>query len=124
MTARFFSATLLFAMSVPVFAQNAPPAAGLAGEPAISPTRGQDQHQLWTDRYECYGWAKGQSGYDPAQPGNSASQDTYRRAFTACMSGRGYTLSYGAAAASPRGSSPAAAPPPPVPGQPVYMRQY
>jgi Outer membrane protein beta-barrel domain len=119
MTAKFFSASLLFAMSVPALAQYAQPAAGLAGEPAISPSRGQDQQQVARDRYECYGWAKGQSGYDPALPTNGASPDTYRRAFTACMSGRGYSVSYGAAAAP----APAAAPPPPA-VQPVYVRQY
>jgi hypothetical protein len=37
------------------------------------------------------------------------------------MSGRGYTVSYSAAAPS---SSPLAAPPPPPPSRPVYMRQY
>ena len=118
MTARFLSASLLFAISVPALAQFAQPAAGVRAEPAISPNRGQDQEQVSRDRYECYGWAKGQSGYDPAQPGKGTSEDMYRRAFTACMSGRGYTLSYGAAPATP----PPAAPPPPM--QPVYMRQY
>jgi hypothetical protein len=48
------------------------------------------------------------------------SQDMYRRAFSACMSGRGYTVSYGAAAPSP---SPPAISPSPVPLRPVYMRQ-
>jgi hypothetical protein len=118
MIARFFSTSLLLAMSVPALAQYAQPG---AGEPAISPKRGQDQNQLQFDRYECYGWAKGQSGYDPGQPGTATSQDMYRRAFTACMSGRGYTVSYGATAAP---SAPPAAPPPPSPVQPVYMRQY
>jgi len=116
---RIFSSALLVAMSLPAVAQYAPPAAGPGGEPAISPNRGQDQHQLSRDRYECYGWAKGQSGYDPGQAVNGAGQNTYRRAFTACMSGRGYTVSYGAAAAP--SSSPGAPPPPaPVP----VLRQY
>jgi hypothetical protein len=121
MTTRFFSGFFLFAMSVPVMAQYAQPPAGLAGEPTISPNRGQDQHQVQFDRYECYGWAKGQSGYDPAQPGNGTRQDMYRRAFTACMSGRGYTVSYAAAVPVP---SPPAAPPPRAPVPLVYMRQY
>jgi len=121
MTAKFFSSALLVAMSLPAVAQYAPPAPTATGEPAISPKSGQNQQQLARDRYECYGWAKGQSGYDPAQPGNGSRPDMYRRAFTACMSGRGYTVSYGAAVAP----SPApAAPPPPTRVQPVYMRQY
>jgi opacity protein-like surface antigen len=116
---KFLSAPLLL-MSASALAQYAQQPSGPGGEPAISPNRGQDQHQLQFDRYECYGWAKGQSGYDPAQPGNGMSQDMYRRAFSACMTGRGYTVSYGAAAPSP---SPPAAPPPRAPVQPVYMRQ-
>jgi Outer membrane protein beta-barrel domain len=120
MTARFFSAFLLLAISVPAMAQYAPPAT-TAGEPAISPDRGQDQHQLQFDRYECYVWGKRQTGYDPSQPGSAASQDMYRRAFSACMSGRGYTLSYAAPAPGP---SPPATLPPPAPVPPVYMRQY
>jgi hypothetical protein len=121
MPCKFLSATLLFAMSASAVAQYAQQPAGPTGEPAISPNRGQDQHQLQFDRYECYGWAKGQSGYDPAQPGTAMSQDMYRRAFSACMSGRGYTVSYGAAAPGPPRP---AAPPPTAPLQPVYMRQY
>jgi hypothetical protein len=120
MTGKFFGASLLFAMSVPALAQYAQPAAGLAGEPGISPNRGQDQQQLLRDRYECYGWAKAQSGYDPAQPGNGTNPDPYRRAFAACMTGRGYTVSYGAAAPA----APVAAPPPQMRAQPVYVRQY
>jgi opacity protein-like surface antigen len=121
MPSRFLSVPWLLAISVSAWAQYAQQPAGPAGEPAISPNRGQDQHQLLFDRYECYGWAKGQSGYDPAQPGNGMSQDMYRRAFSACMSGRGYTVSYGAAVPSP---SPPAAPPPTAPVRPMYMRQY
>jgi hypothetical protein len=119
MPCRFLSATLLIAICVPAVAQNPQPAAG-AGGATISPNRGQDQRQLSRDRYECYGWAKGQSGYDPAQPGNGTGQNLYQRAFTACMTGRGYTVSYEAAPAtgSPPAPAPAAAPIPPV-----YMRQ-
>jgi len=114
MPSRFLCVSLLF-MSVSAVAQQ--PAAPTGG-PAISPERGQDSNQLQFDRYECYGWAKGQTGYDPSLPGNRMSQDNYRRAFSACMSGRGYTVSYGAAPSA----SPPVAPPPPPP--PMYMRQY
>ena len=118
MTVRLFGASLLFAMSLPVWAQYAQPA---AGEPAITPNRGQDAHQMWSDRYDCYGTAKSQSGYDPGQPAMGASPDAYRHAFTACMGGRGYTVNYGAAAAA---YPPPPPPPPPPPGPPVYVRQY
>src|ERR1700722_14375854 len=113
MPCKFSCASLLLAVSVSAVAQQ--PAVP-TGEPAISPNHGQDQNQLQFDRYECYGWAKGQSGYDPSQPGNRMGQDNYRRAFSACMSGRGYAVSYGAAAPS---SSPPAAPP--LQPQPIYM---
>jgi hypothetical protein len=120
MPSKFLCAALLVAMSLPAVAQYPQPAAGGSGEPTISPNRGQDQRQLARDRYECYGWAKGQSGYDPAQASNGSGQNTYQRAFTACMTGRGYTVSYAAGAAP---SYPPATPPPAVPVRPVYMRQ-
>src|ERR1700679_1836106 len=118
MPSKFLCACLLLTASVSAVAQYAQQPAAPTGEPAILPNHGQDQNQLQFDRYECYGWAKGQSGYDPSQAGDRVGQDNYRRAFSACMSGRGYTVSYGAAAPS---SSPPAAPP--LPPQPIYMRQ-
>jgi hypothetical protein len=126
MPSQVLSATLLFTLSLSAMAQYAQQPAAPAGGPAISPNHGQDQHQLEFDRYECYGWAKRQSGYDPALPGNGVSQDMYRRAFSACMTGRGYSVSYGAATPSPSPSAapPPAPPPPPAPLRPMYMRQY
>lgn len=39
----------------------------------IYPTQGQDQAQQEQDEYQCYAWAKGQSGFDPmARPTASA----------------------------------------------------
>src|ERR1700729_4360450 len=119
MPSKFLYASLLLTVSVSAFAQYTPQSPSAGGEPTILPNRGQDQDKQQFDRYECYGWAKGQSGYDPSQPGNGMSRDNYRRAFSACMSGRGYTVTY--AAAAPNYSPPAASP---VPAQPVYMRQY
>jgi hypothetical protein len=121
MTGKLFGVFLLAAVSGPVMAQYAQPQAGLAGEPAISPNRGQDQTQLARDRYECYGWAKGQSGHDPAQPGTVGGQELYRRAFTACMTGRGYNVSY--AASAPPSTAAPVAPAPQAPIRPMYMRQ-
>jgi hypothetical protein len=39
---------------------------------AIYPARGQSARQMDKDKYECHGWARSQSGFDPAQ----ASQPT------------------------------------------------
>jgi len=33
----------------------------------ICPAKGQSQEQLEKDKYECYSWAKKQSGFDPMQ---------------------------------------------------------
>ena len=41
----------------PVFAQ----------EPFIYPQKGQSAEQQEKDKYECYSWAKGQTGFDPMQ---------------------------------------------------------
>ena len=38
------------------------------GEPIIYPNKGQDQNQLEKDKYECYSWAKQQTGFDPMKP--------------------------------------------------------
>ena len=39
----------------------------LAQELIIYPAKGQSQEQLDKDKYECYSWAKQQSGFDPMQ---------------------------------------------------------
>ena len=36
-----------------------------AQEVIIYPAKGQGPEQLEKDKYECYGWAKGQTGFDP-----------------------------------------------------------
>ena len=41
----------------PVFAQ----------DPIIYPNKGQSAEQQEKDKYECYTWAKGQTGFDPMQ---------------------------------------------------------
>src|ERR1700677_5176848 len=97
MPSKFLFASLLFTMSLSAVAQYAQQPAGPTGEPAILPNHGQDQKQLQFDRYECYGWAKGQSGYDPSPPGNRMSQDNYRRAFSCLLRWRGGTGDHSAA---------------------------
>ena len=39
-----------------------------AQEMYIYPSKGQSAAQQDKDKYECYGWAKGQSGFDPMAP--------------------------------------------------------
>lgn len=38
-----------------------------ADEPFIYPQEGQDAQQIQEDKFECYGWATEQSGFDPMQ---------------------------------------------------------
>jgi hypothetical protein len=38
-------------------------------QPIIYPAQGQSQQQMEKDKYECYMWAKGQTGFDPMQAG-------------------------------------------------------
>jgi opacity protein-like surface antigen len=81
----------------------AAPSAERSGNLTITAKNGQTQEQQWTDRYECHRWAKDQSGFDPTiqpprdvTPNEIASRrDQYRRAFTACLEGRGYVVRYG-----------------------------
>jgi hypothetical protein len=40
------------------------PGVGLA-DPYVYPAKGQSKQQQEKDTYECYGWAKQQSGFDP-----------------------------------------------------------
>ena len=40
-------------------------AAAHAQEQIIYPAKGQSAQQQDKDKYECYGWAKGQTGFDP-----------------------------------------------------------
>jgi opacity protein-like surface antigen len=96
--------------SAPAPAQ--PPGAVRSDNLTITAKNGQSDQQQWADRYECHKWAKDQSGFDPTmRPPTALSgeeinsrRDQYRRAFTACLEGRGYTVQYG------RPASPAVAP--------------
>jgi hypothetical protein len=38
-----------------------------AQDPIIYPNKGQSQDQMEKDKYECYSWAKKQTGFDPMQ---------------------------------------------------------
>lgn len=65
----------------------------------IYPRKGQSEELQAKDRYECHRWGMSQTGYDPTQPtsGMSGAQlnqmrADYKRAMSACLDGRGYTM--------------------------------
>jgi hypothetical protein len=65
----------------------------------VYPKNGQSKDQQAADQYECHGWAKTQSGFDPTlQDGGIQSGDidrsrsNYYRAMSACLQGRGYQV--------------------------------
>lgn len=69
-----------------------------ASEPTSSeifvyPNNGQSDEQRGRDRYECYLWAVDQTGFDQtaSNPDLTKAGD-YRRALSACLEGRGYTV--------------------------------
>ncbi|HEX3915362.1 MAG TPA: DUF6515 family protein [Steroidobacteraceae bacterium] len=64
----------------------------------IYPKNGQSKDQQAADQFECHTWAKGQTGFDPTQPGGSATggaamnRSNYDRAMSACLQARGYQV--------------------------------
>ena len=42
-------------------------ASGFCQDPIVYPKNGQSQKQMEKDKYACYSWAKGQTGFDPTQ---------------------------------------------------------
>lgn len=64
----------------------------------IYPKNGQSKDQQAADQYECNNWARGQTGFDPTQPGGGVSgnpdsaRNNYDRAMSACLQGRGYQV--------------------------------
>jgi hypothetical protein len=74
----------------------APPSRPSAGDLIAYPARGQTQAQQTRDRGECQNWASNQSGMDPmhiTQYTTGVMVDSYNRAMTACMTGKGYSVS-------------------------------
>ncbi len=64
----------------------------------IYPENAQSEQQQAQDRYDCYSWAKSQTGFDPTQPGGGVPPDQsaeknqqYRRQMAACLTARGYS---------------------------------
>jgi hypothetical protein len=77
-------------------AYSAPPSRPSAGDLIAYPARGQTQAQQTRDRGECQNWASNQSGMDPmhiTQYTTGVMVDSYNRAMTACMTGKGYSVS-------------------------------
>jgi hypothetical protein len=59
----------------------------------VYPASGQSAAQTDEDRYQCHVWATGQSGHDPTLgAGTREEAESYTRAITACMEGRGYVV--------------------------------
>jgi len=64
-----------------------------AQDPIIYPAKGQDAQQTDKDKFDCYNWAKGQTGFDPMQPPKASSPPPAQ----APQSGRGGSVLRGAA---------------------------
>lgn len=65
----------------------------MSGEIFVYPNRGQSDELRDRDRYECYVWASKQTDYDPAAGSPELKNaGNYRRAISACLEGRGYTV--------------------------------
>jgi hypothetical protein len=55
------------AVAVPTIAENL----------SVTPKFGQSQEQMAADRTECSQWARGQTGFDPAQIGGGVARSDY-----------------------------------------------
>jgi len=75
-----------------------PDAVPAADDLMIYPKNGQSKEQQSADQFECHNWAKGQTGFDPTEPGGGApgnadaARTNYNRAMSACLQGRGYQV--------------------------------
>ena len=80
--------------------QPPPPDSGVQNDLMIYPKNGQTKEQQSADQFECNNWAKGQTGFDPTQPGGGSAatgnpdvaRGNYDRAMSACLQGRGYQV--------------------------------
>lgn len=57
----------------------------------VYPKGGQQEERIARDRYACHQWAVKESGVDPSL-GERADDEHYRRAITACLEARDYTV--------------------------------
>ena len=59
----------------------------------VYPKEGQTDAQRDQDRYECHRWSVEQSQFDPSLPNQQLPRaNDYKRAISACLEGRGYTV--------------------------------
>jgi hypothetical protein len=60
----------------------------------VYPREGQTKNEQANDRYECHLWAVGETDFDPTREQSSSEieRDDYRRAITACLEARDYTV--------------------------------
>lgn len=59
----------------------------------VYPNNGQSEERRDQERYECHRWAKEQTGFDPGvMAGTQNLAADYRRATSACLEGREYTV--------------------------------
>jgi hypothetical protein len=65
----------------------------------VYPQAGQSADQQASDKYACHKWAQSQSGFDPTQASggvppdqSSGARDSYKRAMSACLEGKGYSV--------------------------------
>jgi hypothetical protein len=83
-----------------VYAQPAPSVSPSTAERIfIYPRKGQSKELQAKDRYECHRWGVSQTGYDPTQPTSgmpgaqlNQMRADYKRAMSACLDSRGYTM--------------------------------
>jgi hypothetical protein len=59
----FISTAFIFYLAMPVWSQDL----------IVYPAKGQSQDQMEKDKFECYSWAKGQTGFDPMQMPTASS---------------------------------------------------
>lgn len=76
------------------------PGISFAQDPIIYPAKGQDGQQTEKDKFECYGWAKDQTGFDPMKTPQTSTPPPTQTA----QSGRGGSVVRGAAVGGLAGS--------------------
>jgi hypothetical protein len=74
-------------------------APGVSDDLFVYPRQGQSEAQQAKDRYQCYSWAKSQTGFDPTVSGGNVAAEAletkradYHRAMKACLEARGYSV--------------------------------
>jgi outer membrane lipoprotein SlyB len=113
---RIFMKRLLY-LAVPLFLLALGAGPVLPQEFIVYPAKGQSQEQMEKDRFECYSWAKGQTGFDPmemptatsAPPPQKATSSTAGGAFKGGVGGGLMGAGVGAIAGGSKGAKKGAA---------------